>query len=399
MADQNTQIPNISNNTTRSAEALLKAALSSKGLRYVGTRGNTRSPVCIIGEAPGQEEDRVGYPFIGYSGQLLDKMISEGGFNASDVWFTNPYKTKPPDNDIKRIEEYGIQNNLFTDQFFEELRQFKPTILVACGKTATNLLCPETKPKAYKGKEDEKEGFMSWRGSLLISPFLDWPHYVIPMAHPAYVLRNYSEREICIFVLSRAYEEFTYWNKNKLLQPLPKMNLLINPSFGDAYDYLRRCINSPSYISVDIELLRRRVPYTISFAPSIDSAISMSFWNYPANQCANLWKQMDKIFSESKMIMQNGTSFDCHWLRAMGFNINLNNVEDTLIRHHVLWPGLRHKLEFQTFQYTRLPFYKWEGRGWSLKDGLDRLMKYNCLDTIATYQIFLAQQEEFNERI
>jgi uracil-DNA glycosylase family 4 len=387
------------NSTFVSYDSILRAVLQVKDLRYVGTRGNTRSPVCVIGEAPGQEEDRVGYPFIGYSGQLLDKMISEGGFNASDVWFTNPYKTKPPDNDIKRIEEYGIQDNLFTDQFFEELRQFKPTILVACGKTAANILCPETKPKAYKGKEDEKEGFMSWRGSLLISPFLNWPHYVIPMAHPAFVLRNYSEREICIFILTRACEELTYWKQTTTLKPLPQRQLITSPSFGGAYDFLRRCISSPEPISVDIELLRRRVPYTISFAVSMNEAISLSFWNYPKNQCIELWRKMDEIFSTKRQIGQNYTSFDCHWLRAMGFNVNLSLVEDTLILHHILWPGFRHKLEFLGMQYTRQPFWKWEGKGWSQKDGLDQLMRYNALDAACTYEIYLRMMEELRDRL
>jgi uracil-DNA glycosylase len=385
--------------TSASCDTTLRSALAAKGLRYVGIRGNPKSPVCIIGEAPGADEDRLGYPFVGYSGQLLDTMIREAGFNnANDIWFTNPYKSRPPENDIKRIEELGIPINLFTDQFFEELRSNKPTIIVACGKTPANLLCPETKPKAYKGKEDEKEGFGSWRGSLLISPYLDWPHYVIPCPHPAFVLRNYAEREICIFILTRAFEEFTYWQQNKALQSLPMRNLITNPSFGEAYDFLNRCSISHDHISVDIELLRRKVPYTISFALSPLWAISLSFWNYPVREASILWRKMDEIFSKSKIIGQNFTSFDAHWLRAMGFNININNVEDTLILHHILWPGLRHKLEFLGMQFLRQPFWKWEGKGWSQKDGLDQLMRYNALDAACTYEIYLRMMEELRER-
>jgi len=377
---------------------VLRAALNTKGLRYVGTRGDPRSPVCIVGEAPGSEEDRAGFPFVGYSGQLLDTMIREAGFNANDIWFTNPFKARPPENDIKRIEELGVPLNIYTDQFFEELRTSRPTIIVACGKTPANLLCPETKPKSYKGKEDEKEGFGSWRGSLLISPFLDWPHYVIPMYHPAFVLRNYSEREICVFVLSRAFEELSYFKKNKRLNPLPVRELIVNPTFGVASDYLRLCIASPNAISIDIELLKRKVPYTISFSQSPTSAISISFWNYRIPELIYLWRQMDEIFSTKRQIGQNYTSFDCHWLRAMGFNVNLSLVEDTLILHHILWPGFRHKLEFLGMQYTRQPFWKWEGKGWSLRDGLDQLMRYNALDAACTYEIYLRMMEELRER-
>lgn len=381
------------------ADQILRAALSAKGLRYVGTRGPVGAPVCIIGEAPGRDEDRLGYPFVGYSGQLLDQMLSEVGFDQKDCWFTNPIKTRPPENDLKRLGELAIPLNLFFDQFLEELRASRPTILVACGKTPTNLLCPETKPKAYKGKDPEaKEGFMSWRGSLLISPLLDWPHYVIPCAHPAFVLRQYSEREICIFILTRAFEEFNHWNSTRALNPLPKRNLIVNPPFGEVYDYLRFCINSTSPISIDIELLKRRVPYTIALSSSPKDAMSMSFWNYPTNQGVTVWRMLDEIFRTKRQIGQNYTSFDSHWLRALGFSVNLSLVEDTLIRHHILWPGLRHKLEFQGMQYTRQPYWKEEGKVWSLREGLESLMHYNALDAACTYEIYLAQEEEFNER-
>ena len=81
----------------------LKAALSAKNLRFVGQRGTPGRSVCVLGEAPGADEDRIGYPFVGASGQLLDKMLKESGFHVLETWFTNAYKTRPPDNDIKRL--------------------------------------------------------------------------------------------------------------------------------------------------------------------------------------------------------------------------------------------------------------------------------------------------------
>jgi len=381
------------------ADIALRQALALKGLRYVGTRGNTRSSVCILGEAPGEREDLKGLPFIGPSGYLLDNMLKEAGFSATECWFTNPYKTRPPDNKMDRLHELGIDHKVFLDQFWEELEQYKPTIIVSCGKTPTQLLCPFTKPKRIIKKQNEKkDGFGHWRGSLLTSPFLNHPHYIIPMYHPAFVLRQYSEREICIFILTRAYEEWKYFARHGRLESLPSRTIITSPSFQDASGFLTRCINSPDPISIDIELLRRKVPYTISFAPSEREAVSISFWNYPVKELIILWRKMDEIFRTKQQIGQNYTTFDAHWLRALGFSVNLSLVHDTLIRHHILWPGLRHKLEFQTMQYTREPYYKEEGHSWSPRDGIDKLMKYNCKDTLVTYEIFLKQQEEFQER-
>lgn len=391
-------LPSTVGNVSEIAKDELERIVKSKGLRYVGTRGNPKSPVWIVGEAPGKDEERLGFPFVGYSGQLLDQMLSEVGFNQNDICFTNPFKVRPPNNEIDRLHELGIPLSLFVDQFFEELRNYKPTILILCGKTPTNLLVPDTKPKSRGKNQEEKSGFMSWRGSLLTSPFLKWEHYAIPCAHPAFVLRQYSEREICVFILTRAFEELRFWILNKSLNPLPKRNFLINPKFGDCYDYLRMCLGSKNPISIDIELLRRKVPYTSAFAISPWDAMSMSLWNYTPNQLAVLWRLIDNILKLCRQIGQNYTSFDSHWFRALGLNVNLSLVEDTLIRHHILWPGLRHKLEFQGMQYTRQPYWKEEGKVWSLREGLESLMHYNALDAAVTYEIYLAQEEEFNER-
>lgn len=386
--------------SSNSADILLRQTLAVKGLKYVGIRGNPHSNVCVLGEAPGEKEDFKGLPFVGPSGYLLDKMLSDGGFNLNEVWFTNPYKTRPPDNKMDRLHELGIPLKMFQDQFYEELERYKPTIIITCGKTPTNLLCPFTKPTRIIKKQDEKkDGFGHWRGSLLTSPFLTWPHYIIPMYHPAFVLRQYSEREICIFILSRAHEELSYFKLHKVLQPLPIRNIITSPSFGDASAFLQRCIASSKPVSIDIELLRRKVPYTISFALDAHEAISMSFWNYNPKELIILWRLMDDILATKKIVGQNFLSFDSHWLRALGFTVNLKNVEDTLVMHHILWPGLRHKLEFLGMQYSRQPYWKEEGKSWSPKEGLGKLMHYNCLDTLVTYDAYLAMQEEFRERV
>jgi uracil-DNA glycosylase family 4 len=385
--------------TSASADQVLRAALIAKGLNYVGIRGNPHSHVCVLGEAPGEKEDFKGLPFVGPSGYLLNRMLSEAGFSDSEVWFTNPYKTRPPDNKLDRLPERQINLSLFLNQFFEELNTYKPTIIITCGKTPTNLLCSFTKPTRIIKKQDEKkDGFGHWRGSLLTSPLLNWPHYIIPMYHPAFVLRQYSEREICIFILARAFEEYSFFKKNGVLQSLPIRNIITSPNFIDASEFLERCLASSNPVSVDIELLRRKVPYTISFALDALQAMSMSFWNYEPKELIILWRLMDEIFRTKRQIGQNYTTFDAHWLRALGFSVNLSLVEDTLVRHHILWPGLRHKLEFQTMQYTREPYYKEEGKSWSQKEGIDKLMKYNCKDTLVTYEIFLEQEKEFGDR-
>ena len=378
------------------ARLQLETELATRGLNFVGHRGNLGAPICFCGEAPGETEDNMKVPFVGTSGRLLDTMISEGGLDASACWFTNPFKTRPPDNKMGRLDELGINKQVFIDEFFEELNETKPTFIVACGATPLQLLCPAT-----ASKTDDETKIGKWRGSLLTSPRLDWPHYVFPIFHPAFILREWSEKYFNTFLLAKLKAEYEYWKTQGRLNPLPIRTILHSPTFDESFEYLSECLISPDIISVDIELLRRRYPYTISFALRGDSAISIAYADYTDVQAAHLWRLMGRVLSEKRVLGQNYTNFDIYWLRAMGFQPNLGLVDDTRIRHAVLWPELSHKLDFMTIQYTREPYYKEEGKGWSRirgGEGLRQLKTYNCKDTLVTREIYDVQELEFADR-
>ena len=378
------------------ARLALETELALKGLKFVGHRGNLGAPIVFVGEAPGADEDSSGFPFVGPSGRLLDAMISEGGLDANVCWFTNPYKTRPPDNKLSRLDELGIKRETFLDEFFEELNATKPTFIVACGATPLNILCPHT-----ASKTDDETKIGKWRGSLLTSPRLGWPHYVFPIFHPAFLLRTWDEKYFNTFLLAKLAQEFSYWKANGRIQPLPLRSILHSPTFDESVGYLAECLASPDIISVDIELLRRKYPYTISFATSSVSAISIAFADYTDNQAARVWRLMGRVLSSKKVLGQNYTNFDMYWLCAMGLQPNISMVDDTRIRHAVLWPELSHKLDFMTIQYTREPYYKEEGKGWSKirgGEGLRQLKTYNCKDTLVTREIYDVQELEFNDK-
>ncbi len=376
----------------------LKRLCAKLGRRYVGFRGDPHAPIWLIGEAPGADEDQLGVPFVGYSGRELDKMLSEARISLSECCFTNPYKVRPPDNDIARIEETGIAKQLFEEQFFEELREFNPPFIVALGGTALSLVCPST-----VDRRDHESKISKWRGSLLESELLQWPHYVVPNFHPAYILREWSDRDVAVFILRRVKEEFDYWRANSRHQPLPGRELIVNASFDETKEFLNELLglsvaNRPT--SVDIELLARRVPLCIALSNNRSRAISIEFFNenFKPNETATIWRLLDKILSTKRIVGQNYTTFDANWLNALGFSVDISLVEDTLVRHHVLYPEMSHKLDFQVMQYTRQPFYKDEGKGWTVREGLPRLKRYNCLDAACTLEVYEEQEKDFEEK-
>jgi hypothetical protein len=104
------------------------------------------------------------------------------------------------------------------------------------------------------------------------------------------------------------------------------------------------------------------------------------------------------LFYDAPVLLgQNFFNYDALFHEMLGFRIRKDRIQDTLIRHHILWPELSHKLQFMTRQYTREPYYKDEGHGWTMKH-LNSYRKYNCLDATVTYEIYQAQEEEFNDR-
>jgi len=335
-------------------------------------------------------------------------MLSEAGFQPGhDCWYTNPYKVRPPDNKIERLGEHGIEKDLFEEQFFEELELNRPTIIITTGKTPTNLLCPETIPRkrGRKGEVDEKkEGFGKWRGSLLTSPKLSWPHWVIPIYHPAFVLRNWAERQVSVHIYGKAWEELSYYNTFGTIQPLPTRQLYHSPSYDEIIQYLIECFQQPDPLSIDIELLfavnkklnlNIRYPSIFGIAKSPWDAMAFDMWGFEGDRQNKVLRLMNTILVHKRQIGQNYTTFDAHWLRAIGMRPRVNLVSDTLIRHHTLWPELPHSLAFMTMQYTREPYYKDTGKVWPLGANRAQIRKYCCRDCCVTYEVFNEQEKEF----
>lgn len=366
-----------------------------KGIRYVHPRGPRNSALWLVGEAGGEEEEKKQLAFVGPAGWQVGGQLREADLDEDSICFTNPYKVRPPDNQLGRLAELGIPLDLYEAQFWEELDEYKPTIIIAAGATALGLLCPHTIQRRTGTAPIGR-----WRASLLQSPRLGWPHYIIPMQHPAFILRNYEERDMAIFALRRAKEEFEFFLQSGTLQPLPERQLLVEPTFDDAFAFMMDCLNSPNpLLSVDIEMLRRRFPYTIALSPDPKLAMSMSFWEYSAEQCVRLWRVLDQLMRAKSIIGQNFSNFDACWLQHIGFRPNIEKHHDAMVRHHVLWPELSHKLQFMVMQYTREPYFKDEGKNWDLRrESKQKLMRYNCKDAATAIEIYLGQEEEFDER-
>lgn len=325
------------------------------------------------------------------------------GYNFKKVWklagLPDPYICS-----VKPCLGATYDNLTRLNMLQADIEQYKPILIVPLDDNVLNFLVPETTQQKEKNSSLRK-----WAGSLLQSRFIKYPHYVIGSHEPEWVTRNWDYHEIQAFIdFGHVKEEYDFWGSNGRLNPLPQRRLITEPSFTDLLDYLLSCGNLP-YISLDIETIRPRkgtfyhdlkhpgYPYTCAIAKSPHDAISFSYWDYPPEQAIRIWRVFDELLQKVPQIGQNYFTFDSHFKEALGFKLCLDRCSDTLIRHHILWPGLEHKLQFQTKQYTREPYYKDEGKSWSSKYKR-QLMIYNAKDAAVTYEVWLAQEKEFDDR-
>jgi DNA polymerase-1 len=130
--------------------------------------GSEAPDVLIIGEAPGETEDKKNTPFIGTAGELFRNVLSEVGFDLSKVRFTNVVRCRPPNN---KITQSAINH---CKQFaIEDIAEFKPKLVLVAGNSALQGILGEN-------------GIRDWSGSIITKDNIMY----IPVYHPAYILRN-----------------------------------------------------------------------------------------------------------------------------------------------------------------------------------------------------------------
>jgi uracil-DNA glycosylase family 4 len=142
--------------------------------------GNPQAKIMFVGEAPGADEDRQGKPFVGVSGQLLDRMLAAIGLDRSRIYITNILYWRPPGNRQPTPQE--VQQCVpFVTRHIELV---KPDLLILLGGTAAKTML------------NQSEGITRIRGRWFQykSPELLTDIPAMPTYHPAYLLRTPSQK-------------------------------------------------------------------------------------------------------------------------------------------------------------------------------------------------------------
>lgn len=149
--------------------------LAAKRTQTVFGVGPIDAPLCFVGEAPGENEDLRGEPFVGAAGQLLNRIIAACGMKREDVYICNIIKCRPPGNRLPLADEAGNCREYLDRQ----LELIRPRFLCALGACAAqNLLGSKLSIGRLRGR------FHDYRGVPVLCTY-----------HPAYLLRSPEKKK------------------------------------------------------------------------------------------------------------------------------------------------------------------------------------------------------------
>ncbi|MBQ9404151.1 MAG: uracil-DNA glycosylase [Synergistaceae bacterium] len=173
-------------------EACKKCDLCETRTNVVIGEGPTENCKCvIIGEAPGEDEDLSGHPFVGRAGQLLTKILENGGgIKRDSLYVTNAVKCRPPGNKDPNTGQLTACSDFLEAQ----LLLLQPSVIVTLGNISTKWLL-----KTSAGITSIRGQWQKWRKIDLL-----------PMFHPSYLLRQTGDAE-------RKAKQLT-WNDVKSLK-------------------------------------------------------------------------------------------------------------------------------------------------------------------------------------
>jgi uracil-DNA glycosylase len=399
----------------------LRPTQMSNDLWY-GTSGPHNARIAIVGESWGDDERRVQKPFVGSSGQELTRILAEAGINRAECFITNVVAEQPTANEMghfflstTEVKEYlgepthGLypKPNVFNGlvNLSHQLRQVQPDIVVACGNYALwalgdDLVKIESKSKPGLSTRKMPSGIAKWRGSQLYCN-LDYAvrneddeiiHIpkLVPIYHPAAIMRNWSWRYITVHDLKQRVA--TPWVDED------NYDFIVRPTYDQVMQFFETLLFSLNdghqYIAVDLET---RGGFTACIGIALDDRHAISIPLMCIENQRGYWtlKEELAITTLFRCLFENprlhiyGQNFlyDMQYLDAEFMRVDPACVFDTMLAHHLCWPGTLKGLDYISSLYCRFHrYWKDEGKLWDTSIPEDDYWTYNCRDACATFE-------------
>lgn len=312
------------------------------GCPIVLGNGPKQADLVIVGEAPGREEVGVGRGFVGRSGQLLDRALSEVGLSRKDIAFSNAVLCHPPENRTPDKDEIAACN----ERLIAEVLAYQPKVVLGLGATALSALTV-TKGRAGAATISSQRGIMrpwlppTWveeqQGKRKIKTVRvrqegeEQGVFLMPTWHPAYILRSPTQYTIWVQDL-HAVADYLRGDRQAILSTA-EVGYVICSTLQALTRELSRF--QSTVISVDVE------------TASDDSLLCVGLCDVPESGPVVIVPQELLYVPEAKVLLSQFLSthqpmghnlrFDTKSLWRAGIACHVG--EDTLLAHYSLVPG------------------------------------------------------------
>lgn len=380
---------------------------------FAFTRGPRQADVILVGEAWGAEEAAAQVPFVGSSGKELTRMLADAGLTDARLLYTNVIADRPPGNDFTTYvlpsEKKKVEPNFYGARLQPQLlaglhrldaliHRVRPKLLIACGNWPLFALTPHAELKTTKGFK-LPTGIAKWRGSQTFSRDIHGTSYpVLPLIHPAAILREWGWRAPTVQDLRRGAR----FLRGELSWAPPTQWRVHRPKWDDVRTFLTRIQASlaagPVEISVDLETFKRRWISVVGLAdkhqdlvvPLLYKAKDGSYQSYwPLGQEQEFFLKLKEILEHPNVrIIGQNFIYDTEWLWRY-YSIKALVSFDTMVAHHLLFPGTPKRLDYLASLYCNsYCYWKDEAQDWDdLPDDADRMWLYNAKDIRSTFEI------------
>jgi uracil-DNA glycosylase len=367
----------------------------------------------LLGEAWGRNEAETRQPFVGESGKELFRLLGEANpelepglhaeicehhrygngwvhqrerwFQAASIAMTNVLNFQPAANKLESIsaskKEVGkayafpaiTRSNYLLPEFLpeldrlaEEIAVVQPNLIVALGGTAIWALLQQT-------------NIGSIRGNTTVATFLCGTRRqkVLPTYHPASLFRTWAWRPIVLADLMKASRQCLFPDLQR-----PRRAILINPTIEEVESWTEATIASKDQfrlLSPDIETGRgqlemigfARTRSDIMVIPFVDYKVpGGSYWTDHTHE-RRAWRCVIRLLQAGIALCGQNFIFDLQYLLPSGVFPDMNNSEDTMLLHHVLFPELKKSLGFLGSIYTEEASWKLMARKRGKKAAID----------------------------
>lgn len=380
-------------------------------------KGPRDAKILFVGESWGEEEARQQKPFVGGSGMELDRMLLESGINPSSILFTNVFNLQPQGNDAWTFFQLNSTNAMLyrglrptpfvmseLQKLHTLLRTVQPALVIAAGNYAlwaTTDCCSTSSLSIGNGATVlVPGGITSWRGSMLESNTVEGMSKlkVLPLIHPAAIMRAWYQRAVTIHDLRTRVPSAL----SNLWRPSPGPHILAPPTFAQAMDALRM------WKSALDAGQRLRLSHDIETALRCITCMSLSTGHYDSSGFAlvlplirperktwiNFWTESEEfnllslvreILSHPNVQVEGQNYlYDTQYMEDQYF-VTPRLDFDTMLAHHLLFPGTPKGLDYLSSLYCRFHWYwKEDLKEWDNTIDWEKNLEYNAEDALRT---------------